>query len=58
MALSSGAELGIWLTLLIMISVLVSVVVFAWYRKRKGKILVIEKDFRNPYKGSRKYLLL
>jgi hypothetical protein len=41
-----------------MISVLVSVVVFAWYRKRKGKILVIEKDFRNPYKGSRKYLLL
>ena len=58
MALSTSAVLGIWFTLLIMISVLVGVVIFAWNRKRKGKILVIEKDFRNPFKGSRRYLLL
>ena len=58
MGLSTSAELGIWFTLLIMISVLVGVVIFAWNRKRKGKILVIEKDFRNPFKGSRRYLLL
>ena len=58
MALSTSAVLGIWFTLLIMISVLVGIVLFAWNRKRKGKILVIEKDFRNPYKGPRRYLLL
>ena len=58
MGLSTSAELGIWFTLLIMVSVLVGIVIFAWNRKRKGKILVIEKDFRNPFKGSRRYLLL
>ena len=58
MALSTSAELGIWFTLLIMVSVLVGVIIFAWNRKRKGKILVIEKDFRNPFKGPRRYLML
>ena len=58
MGLSTSAVVGIWFTLLIMVSVLVGIVIFAWNRKRKGKILVIEKDFRNPFKGSRRYLLL
>ena len=58
MGLSTSAVVGIWFTLLIMVSVLVAVIIFAWNRKRKGKILVIEKDFRNPFKGSRRYLLL
>ena len=58
MGLSTSAVVGIWFTLLIVVSVLVGVIIFAWNRKRKGKILVIEKDFRNPFKGSRRYLLL
>lgn len=57
MALGSSV-LIIWLVLIMMVGVLVVLVMFAWNRKRKAKILIIEKDFRNPYKGSRKYLLL
>lgn len=58
MGLSTSAVLGIWFTLIILIGVLVGLVIFAWNRKHKGKILVIEKDFRNPYRGPRRYLLL
>ena len=58
MGLSGSDVVLIWVVLLVMVSVLMVLVVFAWKRKRNGKILVIERDFRNPYKGSRKYLLL
>lgn len=53
-----AAYLIIWIVLMILVSVLMTLVVFAWNRKRKGKLLIIEKDFRNPYRKAQRYLLL
>ena len=53
-----AAYLIIWIVLMILVSVLMTLVVFAWSRKRKGKLLIIEKDFRNPYRKAQRYLLL